>query len=118
MREVCFEYHITNPQRKVPYYKISVEYGSEDKRDIVWLKFTKDGYLGAVCVSNDVNFSYETTSGKIISSLNKCWDETSVILVPLCNIPDQLDRRTIESSIGNYLIEKGVPILDYYSHNM
>ncbi len=28
----------------------------EDERDIVWMKFTEDGFLGVVATSNDINF--------------------------------------------------------------
>ena len=120
MLQTCFYHKIENTKRKVEYYKISIDEKYQgkikDKRDIVWIKFTNDGYIGAVCVSNDVNFDYDNTSGKIINYVGQLWDESFVLLVPLCDIPDGLDRRSIESGIGNYLISKGVPILDYYSH--
>ena len=32
------------------------EFELDDKGDLVWMKFTKDGYLGVVAVSDDVNF--------------------------------------------------------------
>ncbi len=38
------------------YEKTKDAYDLEDVRDIVWMKFTKDGYLGVVAVSNDINF--------------------------------------------------------------
>lgn len=41
--------------------------------------------------------------------------EAYVLIFPLVNIPDGLDRSDIESGIGNYLISKNVPILDFYS---
>lgn len=55
-----------------------------------------------------------TTAGRINQILNQKWDDTVVLVFPLVNIPDGLNRSDIESGIGNYLISQGVPILDYY----
>ena len=43
--------------KKIGYEKIKKENSLKSKKDIVWLKFTKDGYLGVVAGSNDVNFN-------------------------------------------------------------
>ncbi|AYG01643.1 hypothetical protein [Lactococcus allomyrinae] len=80
------------------------------------MKFTKGGFLGVIAVSDDINFNLGTTSGIIISKLNKKWDDSFVLIFPLKNIPSELKRGDIECGIGNYLVAKGVPILDYYSH--
>jgi len=98
----------------------------EDERDIVWMKFTQDGFLGVVATSNDINFDIplsekeydkkHTTSVIIIHHLKKKWDESFVLIFPLKNIPQNLKRGDIERGIGNYLIKKGVPILDFFSH--
>lgn len=126
----------------VDYSKIKEEYELADQRDIVWIKFTEDGYVGVVAASSDINFNipnssddynkkhkvfnsylrrYEekwsfTTSGIIIHKLGKKWDESFVLLFPLKNIPLGYTRGDIEKAIGNLLIEKNIPILDYYSH--
>lgn len=101
-----FEYSIINP---------------ESKEDIVWIKFTKDNYISVVGTSCDISFSEyakkNTSAGIINQVLGKEWDESDVLIFPLIDIPDGLYRSDIESGIGNYLISKGVPILDYYSHN-
>jgi len=55
------------------------------------------------------------TSGIIIRSLDQVWDESFVLVFPLKNIGKGKDRKKIECGIGNNLIDKGVPILDYYS---
>lgn len=63
------------------------EYGLNHPQDIIWLKFTTDGYLGVVAMSNDINFdippspsSYDerekylwkyTTSGIIVDYFGK-----------------------------------------------
>lgn len=121
------------------YASIQSDNNLFDIRDIVWMKFTKDGYLGVVAVSNDINFDIPeleeqynytddgklksaqnkwkyNTSGIIVHHLKKEWDESFVLIFPLQNIPSGLSRGDIECGVGNYLIDRGVPILDYYSH--
>ncbi|MCL2224063.1 MAG: hypothetical protein FWB96_03735 [Defluviitaleaceae bacterium] len=111
----------------------------ENQHNIIWMKFTKDGFLGVVAVSNDINFCIppsatfyaETrngkpknknnrwkynTSGIIVHHLKKEWNEDFILVFPLKNFPIKFKRGDIERGIGNYLIDKGVPILDYYSH--
>lgn len=109
-----------NPIKRGFYHNIEQKYGLVDKRDIIWMKFTQGtpGFLGVVAVGTDINFSYNVSSGKIISVLKEQWDESFVLIFPLVNIPAPLNRHLIESGIGNYLISKEIPILDYYSHNM
>lgn len=97
-------------------------------KDLVWMKFTTDGFLGVVAVSNDINFDIpkvgethlckRNTSGIIIHSLEKpqTWDRSFVLAFPLVRIPEGLERGNIECGIGNYLIDNCVPILDFYSH--
>lgn len=97
------------------YKKVEEETGDED--NIIWIKFTNDGYLGVVATSADVNFNMEKTSGRIIEHVKKKWDESFVLIFPLKKIPPNLNKQLIESGIGNYLISKNVPILDFYSHN-
>jgi hypothetical protein len=96
------------------------------------MKFTTDGYLGVVAAGDDINFGIPNnsleyneknnkgdwkynTSGIIIHRLRKVWDESFVLIFPIPDIGDR-ERRDIECGIGNFLISKGVPILDYYSH--
>lgn len=95
----------------------------EDERDIVWMKFTEDGFLGVVTTSDDINFDIplsekeydkkHNTSGIIIHYLEKKWDESFVLIFPLQKIPEEIKRGDVERGIGNYLIKKGVPILDF-----
>lgn len=97
--------------------------------DIVWIKFaekerdcnddsyTENEHVGVVGTSCDIDFSDKATSTKIIKSVGYRWSG-KVLAIPLKNIPDGLNRHLIESAYGNYLISKGVPIIDYYSHNM
>jgi hypothetical protein len=137
---------VDSPRRKpseIDYAEIKQRYHLADQRDIVWMKFTTDGYLGVVAASNDVNFDlppsskdydkritvYDpyskkyrpawlyNTSGILVHQLGKEWDTSFVLLFPLANLPGGLERGDVERAIGNYLIDNHVPILDFYSHN-
>lgn len=128
--------------KDIDYLKIKEEFNLKDKRDLIWIKFTKDGYVGVVATSDDINFDipkdssdynkrhkvynsyskkYEdkwvyNTSGIIVHKLGKEWDDSFVLVFPLKNIPVGYTRGDIEKAVGNLLIEKKIPILDYYSH--
>lgn len=102
----------------VNYEHIKRQYELDSQSDVVWMKFTTDGYLGVVASSNDINFDYNTTSGKLIKSVNKEWDKNRIIIVPLPNIKGRNERVMIEKMIGNYLSDNKVPIIDLYSHNL
>lgn len=115
-----------------------------NEQDIVWMKFANTGHLGVVACSNDVNFdippdanSYNercstgwkyNTAGIILHYLD-ChneehveWDKSFFLVFPLKGLKKGKDgtkrRHQIETGIGNYLLSKGVPILDYYSHRI
>ena len=104
-------------KRRIDYSKIN----SESKEDIIWIKFTTDNYISVIGTSCDISFSNyaksHTPVGIINQVLGQEWDEDDVLIFPLIGMPSNLYRSDIESGIGNYLIAKGVPILDYYSHN-
>lgn len=102
----------------VNYEHIKRQYRLNNQADIVWMKFTTDAYLGVVASSNDINFNYDNTSGKIIKSINKEWDKNRIIIVPLSNINERQERLLIEKMIGNYLSDNNIPIIDLYSHNL
>lgn len=129
--------------KNIDYKEIKKDNKLQDEKDIIWLKFTTDGYLGVVATSNDINFDIpeskqtynqkekiynqytkqeqqvwlHNTSGIIVHHVNKSWDDNFVLVFPLKNIKKNLTRSDIERGIGNYLIANGVPILDFYSHN-
>lgn len=107
---------LTPRKRCKAYDCLKKQFELNNQKHLVWMKFTKDGYLGVVAASDDINFDINNTSGEIIKKLNQEWDESRVLVFPLPNIGDK-ERSDIECGIGNYLTdEKGVPILDYYSH--
>lgn len=112
----------TNRQLKIEYDEIQGKYGLDEPGDIIWLKFTEsakdseNGHLGVVATGMDVNFSYDNSSGILIRHVKKNWDESFVLIIPLPDIPHGYRRHDIEKAIGNYLIEKEIPIIDFYSH--
>lgn len=143
IRMTISEYEPKTCTTDIDYAYIKEQCKLADERDIVWMKFTKDGYLGVVATSNDINFDipinsedydqkvkvyneyykkYQymwkyNTSGILVHQLGKEWDESYVLIFPLVNIPHGYTRGDIERAIGNMLIAKGVPVIDFYSHN-
>lgn len=125
-----------NPKRKtknkriadIDYIKIKTIFSLNSEKHIIWMKFTKNNYLGVVARSNDINFEIPPnecndenelrkyiSSGVILHKLEEEWDETYVLIFPIPNVGDY-EMSDIECGIGQYLIEKKVPILDYYSY--
>ena len=93
--------------------------------------------VGVVACSNDVNFDipptkedYDVvlktkrwkynTSGILVHSAGLSWDESFFLVFPLLGLKDgkngKKQRHDLETGIGNYLISKNVPIVDYFSH--
>lgn len=86
--------------------------------DIIWLKFTTKGHLGVVAKSCDINYDYNLSSGILVEQVSEQWDDSFVIIFPLTNeVLKSYSTGDIELGVGNYLISKGIPIIDYYSHN-
>ena len=123
---------LENGSRKIKYAEIAKHNKLDDKRDRVWMTLTKGGYISVIGTGCDISFSTwaedNTTAGLINKYLKSnppkehCsyefeWDNSLVLIFPLKKIPGDLNRSDIESGIGNYLIYKKVPILDFYSHN-
>ena len=100
------------------YSLIKNKFGLSHTKNILWLKFTQCGHLGVVAKGMDINFSYNITSGKLVDEIGALWDESFVLIFPLTDL--MLKGREvgdIERAVGNYLISKYVPIIDFYSHN-
>ncbi len=125
----------TNGVVTIDYKCLKDKYRLADEIDIVWMKFTKDNYLGVVADSNDINFDIPNdrnmydekrenglwkynSSGILIHYLGKEWDSSFVLICPIIKFPEEKNRHFIEKSIGDFLIEKNIPILDYYSHKI
>lgn len=119
--------------RAVDYAAIRKQYRLKDKGEILFLKFSADGFIGVIGTGSEINFDYPPcrqdynkrtgsdwayhTSGILLSHVNKIWDQGSVMICPLRieNLP--FTRRQVATAVGNYLSEQGVPIIDYYSHH-
>ncbi len=100
------------------YSVIKEKFRLSNTKNILWLKFTQKGYLGVVAKGMDINFFNDNTSGKLVNAVKDKWDESLILIFPLTDlILDKRDTGEIERAIGNYLISKGVPIIDFYSHN-
>ena len=134
---------IMNPS-EVDYTLLKKEFELDDEKDTVWIKFTEDGFVVVIAVSNDINFDippnesvYDNkvwkydeytkknelvwkynSSGILVHKLKKEWDESFVLVFPLRKLKESCgySRHNIEMAIGNYLIEQNVPIIDFYSH--
>jgi len=100
------------------YEVIKEEFNLLDAKDIVWLKFTKTGKLCVVAKSFDINFNKDNSCGILVDEVEEELDESFVFIFPLTSeIKKNYENGQIELGIGNYLISKNVPIIDYYSHN-
>lgn len=106
------------------YDIIKEKFKLEHQYDIVWLKFTNKGHLGVVCKSFDINFDETNSNGKpvtsykLISEVGESWNNSVVLIFPITKeIRGKRSVGDLELGVGNYLIEKGVPIIDFYSHN-
>ncbi len=59
---------IMSPQ-DVNYKDMKEKYNLADEREIVWMKFTINGFLGVVATSNDIGFDYPTSVHCAIRSM-------------------------------------------------
>lgn len=92
----------------------------------IFIQFTKSGHIAVVGAGADISFSYNSTTGKILTELNEAWDTESVILITIENLKslglkgcnNVLEcRNGIENYIGSYLSDdKKIPVLNYYQH--
>lgn len=53
------------------YKEIKEKNNLTDERDIVWMKFTEDGFLGVVATSNDINFQVPNDSSEYKEKISK-----------------------------------------------
>lgn len=110
--------------RRISYSDIRKKWGNK-KDEIVWIKLSvkknNERIVSVIGTSEDIFFTgnakSKTSSGKINQELGLDWFEKYVYIFPLLGMPTELNRSDVESGIGNYLISKGIPILDFYSHN-
>lgn len=109
------------------YDVIKDKFNLERASDILWFKFTNKGHLAVVAGSNDINWNEKLPCGVLVNEIKEKLDDSFVFVFPLTqemirtkDEPNSYNRKykcaEIELAVGNYLIAKGVPIIDYYSH--
>lgn len=109
------------------YDVIKEKFNLERVNDILWFKFTKKGHLAVVASSCDINWNDENSCGILVNEVGETFDTSFVFVFPLTQDmirtkaePNSYYRKysssELELAVGNYLIDKGVPIIDYYSH--
>ena len=109
------------------YDVIKNKFKLERVSDILWFKFTDKGHLAVVASTCDINWNDKSTCGVLVNEVKEKFDDSFVFVFPLTQHmirtkaePNSYYRKyssaDLELAVGNYLITKGVPIIDYYSH--
>lgn len=109
------------------YKAIKDKFDLERVNDILWFKFTNKGHLAVVAKSCDINWNNNNSCGVLVNEVGEEFDTSFVFVFPLTKqmirtkaAPNSYYREyssdELELAVGNYLIDKGVPIIDYYSH--
>lgn len=109
------------------YYAIKCKFDLERVNDLLWFKFTDKGHLAVVASSCDINWDYNRSCGILVREVEENFDDSFVFVFPLTKQmvrtkaePNSRYRKftnsKLELAVGNYLIDKGVPIIDYFSH--
>lgn len=109
------------------YDVIKNKFNLERVSDILWFKFTNKGHLAVVAGSCDINWNEKLPCGVLVNEINEKFDNSFVVVFPLTkemlktksnqnSIYRKYIPRELELGVGNYLLNKGVPIIDYYSH--
>lgn len=103
--------------------KFELEYVS----DLLWFKFTDSGHLAVVAKSCDINWDNNLSCGFLVNGVGERFDNSFVFVFPLTqhmirsrtepsNSRRKYSTSALERGVGNYLLDKGVPIIDYFSH--
>lgn len=125
----------SNGMVNLDYDRIAKEHQLADRRDIVNIRFDREGRAVLVAVSDDVNFcpvpkgpdefdakdgNYwkYSTAAVILSALGTDWDRTRLLLFPLSGLSRTgYSRHDVEKAIGNHLLQSGeCALLDKFSH--
>ena len=109
------------------YDLIKKKFNLERVNDLLWFKFTDKGHLAVVAGSCDINWDNSLSCGILVDEVGESFDTSFIFVFPITQQmirskadPTSLYRKYtssgLELAVGNYLIDKGVPIIDYYSH--
>lgn len=96
------------------YRKIRDEYSQSD---LIWMKFTSSGHLGAVGAGDSLHFDEEDPSSEMIRVCGQDWDRSFVLVFPVRRtggmpLLRRKDRDAVEMAVRRYLISEDVPVLD------
>ena len=83
--------------------------------------------MAVVAKSCDINWDSEQSCGLLVQEIGESFDTSFAFVFPLTRQmirtkaePNSFYRKysseELECAVGNYLISKGVPIIDYFSH--
>lgn len=95
---------------------------------LIFIQFSR--IRGGECIAvvgagKDIGFSDQSVTGKILKGIGAEWDRDELIILPINNLESVSvakaknvfgSRNAIEHYIGEYLLEKKMPILNMYSH--
>lgn len=117
------------------YDRIAEEHELADRRDVVNIRFDREGRAVLVAASDDVNFCpvpegpgefdakdgdywKYSTAAVILSELGTDWDRSQLLLFPLSGLAETgYARHDAEKAIGNHLLHSGeCALLDKFSH--
>ena len=124
--------HFTNLSC-INYSKIQEDNKTNAIGHIIWLQFTKQGHIAVVGAGKDIGFPIKSKSGTafILNELNLEWDKSNIIVIAIKGLDHQSVglknikefnnnilkcRNGIEHYIGDYLISKNIPIINFYQH--
>lgn len=102
--------------------------------DYLLFKFTDAGFLAGVAADTPINFSLPTKTSDytlkvnqkwqydatsiLVHQLGQNWNTSFILIFPIPKLPANLTIKDIQAGVGNYLIQKDIPILDYYGHRL
>ena len=129
-QKIDADVYVEPAPRHINYKDIMDTYGTNGEGHVIWVEFVKSGHVAVVGAGKDIGFPRNEKKGTwcILSKLlNVDWDVTKVIIVPvrglnqesygIKNVDNLLKcRNGIEHYIGEYLINSGVPVLNFYQH--
>lgn len=111
-----------NP-KELDYKKVT-----DGSSHIIFIQFTTSGHIAVVGAGRDISFSKNKSYGtwRIISAIDGVeWDDKYVIVIPIQNIKNYRIKKDenilsyrngVEHYLGDYLLSKKIPILNYFQH--
>lgn len=115
--------------KEINYSDICNKNKTNGEGHIIWVQFVKGGHVAVVGAGKDIGFPKgKRGTWSIIKDVDGVqWETSEVIIVPIRgldagsvgikNVDNVLKcRNGVEHCIGDYLIDNGVPILNFYQH--